>query len=359
MLLTERHKKLLSEVYSAFIQAGGNISKREFRDAHEPDDLPFIDALELNFGYIQTDQDRYRVDLKYFLASEYGAQEVELAMRLASKIKPLYKQYSSAKSIFFTEIVKAAGMPEAEVRRALGYLNELGFLWFRTDQMYEVVNLRESIRGLKSGVELVPPYAKTKWEEDIGKRPKRNLLDETLKAQAGTLRGLFDAALVTKEGAEPALTWIQHLPLRGIVERDWSDAKRAFRADAYKATLIMSGGVAEGLLTAFLDVLSVKDSQVKERLAGWCKSKSTARRKVNSIQDASLGELIDLAKEYEALSVSGKMLSDHLRDFRNFIHPGKEAQTKGLVINKPEATVGLAAIDVLARDIEKRLSAAA
>jgi hypothetical protein len=182
-MLTEHHKRLLSEIYDFFVKNGDYPPWKTFRNEHSPEDLDVLDSLEQRFAYVQRLDGKYIFNTAYFLASDFGSLERHLALDVAKKIKPLYAKYGDTKSIFLPTVLECAQMPEPQARRALRYLHDLGFLAFYVDHLWEVVRLQERIRKLHSIKDLLPPDATIKWEEDIGTR-KRPAHQSPLPIQA-------------------------------------------------------------------------------------------------------------------------------------------------------------------------------
>lgn len=129
--------------------------------------------------------------------------------------------------------------------------------------------------------------------------------------------------------------------LRAIVERDLDELDAAIVAGLHKCSAILAGSVVEGLL---IDMLDQNRAIAQTHMA----------QRRHFPEDASLGDLVDIATKEMLLEAVASGLVDHLKDFRDLVHPDRERRTKPKV---DAATAG--ALVSLLRLVVRDLVAAA
>jgi len=98
----------------------------------------------------------------------------------------------------------------------------------------------------------------------------------------------------------------------------WTEADKDYQAGAYLSTIIMLGSILEAVLLSI-----AKD---RRAVAGRATSAPKVRSKVPQVEDWKLADLINVARECGWMGGAGKDFAPVLRDYRNYIHPNKQAE---------------------------------
>lgn len=118
-------------------------------------------------------------------------------------------------------------------------------------------------------------------------------------------------------GSEVDFSWVRPDKARGIVEQFHAEARAAFTNELYIASVVLSGGVLEGILAfALLDQQANAEQKYREKYASRAQERS-------SPVDWYLPELIDIAYSLGLVGDSARSGAWAIKDFRNLIHPGK------------------------------------
>jgi hypothetical protein len=134
--------------------------------------------------------------------------------------------------------------------------------------------------------------------------------------------------------------------LKNILENRWLESQKCVDASAYVAAIIMMGSLLEGILLA----VSKKHATTATNASAAPVDKRTG--KIAPVTTWTLSSLIDVASECAWIDLDAKRFSHELRDFRNMVHPSKQAE---LDYSPDEGTCRIcwevvrAAVDDLAR----------
>ena len=134
--------------------------------------------------------------------------------------------------------------------------------------------------------------------------------------------------------------------LRDIVIRDYKELQSAKSSSAIKTRLILSGGLIEAIL---LDILQRNESRAHNAK----KAERKKDGKEKSLDEWSLGNLIDVAVELELISSSTQSFGHSVREYRNLVHPGKEKRSN-YKIQEEEADIAEKVLDIVIRDLQER-----
>ncbi len=127
--------------------------------------------------------------------------------------------------------------------------------------------------------------------------------------------------------------------LREVVSADYEELVKAYEQGLWKATTILAGAVAEGLL---LD--AVRSRQAKADAAAAVKSGA------DGLLDMSLDRLLERAKGLGILRSSTVKLSDVVRAYRNLVHPGCQVRER-LSVDKNLADIAKGAVEQLRQEL--------
>jgi hypothetical protein len=112
---------------------------------------------------------------------------------------------------------------------------------------------------------------------------------------------------------------VKNSKLAQVLENLWEESNRTFRAEAYLSTIVLLGSILEGVLLA----------KVQENQKQAYKAQSTPKDqngKTRSFTKWRLNDLIKVSCECGWLDKDVSDFSHTLRDYRNLIHPNKQAE---------------------------------
>ncbi|MFQ6131991.1 MAG: hypothetical protein ACE5R4_08150 [Armatimonadota bacterium] len=141
------------------------------------------------------------------------------------------------------------------------------------------------------------------------------------------------------EAPRPSLEFMQHRQLRAIASRDYRECRQAFEAGAHKATLVMAGAAAEGVL---LDAL---EAHCDDARRASCAPKGPLRR-------WNLGKMIEVAYEPGLVTGSAEQFSDAIRHHRNLVHPARERRDS-LTVDQKAAEAARGVLDLIIDSVRK------
>lgn len=129
---------------------------------------------------------------------------------------------------------------------------------------------------------------------------------------------------------------ISDLRLRLILATDYEELQAAFRAKCWKSVIVLAGAVMEGLL---LDRLK------RDQALAMSANKAPKDNKTN-LDKWRLTDLINVAIELKLISSTLEKYPFSLRDFRNLIHPARQAEI-GLQLGESEAQIAMTMLDMV------------
>lgn len=125
-------------------------------------------------------------------------------------------------------------------------------------------------------------------------------------------------------------SFIFDVRIREILERDYAELEGLSTRTSTKSTLVISGGIIEGLL---LDALIASGKFTFEQA---CQKR--------------LIDMIKLANDKNILTED--RLTDSIRNYRNLIHPSKEIKDK-MVWDEKDAELARTAVDIVVREVRR------
>lgn len=124
--------------------------------------------------------------------------------------------------------------------------------------------------------------------------------------------------------------------LRAILATDYEELHAAFRAKCWKSVIVLAGAVMEGLLV----------DRLKRNHTIAVSAKKAPRDNKANPEKWQLTDLINVAIELKLIGSNVEKYPVSLRDFRNLIHPVRQAQI-GLQLNKSEAQLAMTLLDMV------------
>ena len=186
------------------------------------------------------------------------------------------------------------------------------------------------------------------WECDL---PENLDVIEDLKDVAGYVetesrRLATDAARNEASWLHPAepsnpLDFIADAVLRSQLSADYEELSVVHRVGARKSTVILAGGILEGVL---LDRLRTVPEAAKTA------SGSLPR---NAVVSWDLGQLVDAAESLGLLPRGVVQISHGLREFRNLVHPGRQLR-EGIALSENEAGLAVHVVEIVLKALSRR-----
>ena len=154
----------------------------------------------------------------------------------------------------------------------------------------------------------------------------------------------------------PGLRFVPDARLRDSIERDCREINAAAKAGSAKAVIILCGSVVEALLYG---LLKDKDAAAKDTARELADSTNDRRAK-RAFSDAAKADLsrwkaevlIHVAHKVEPQRVTedAAAYAHVLRDYRNLIHPGKEARS-GKSVDQHTASIAVSVLNLVVRGL--------
>jgi hypothetical protein len=132
--------------------------------------------------------------------------------------------------------------------------------------------------------------------------------------------------------------FVRRPEIRAILERDFSEAQRAYISECWKSVIVLSGGMIEAVLADLLlhnqgVAISASKAPKNPDITRW-----------------DLADLINVAVELKLVSPGVEKLSHPIREYRNLIHPGHEVRS-GLHFGAEEARIALEVLNIVYRSL--------
>ena len=138
----------------------------------------------------------------------------------------------------------------------------------------------------------------------------------TRHPDAASLPG--DVIASIRETRTISLDFVDDADLKGILERDLDELEHAARDGLHKCVAMLGGSIAEALL---VDVLDRRRDIAQGYMAKHKKFPA----------DASIDQLVAIAKDEKLLDAACEALVAPLRDYRDAIHPDKERRVRAKI----------------------------
>jgi hypothetical protein len=185
------------------------------------------------------------------------------------------------------------------------------------------------------------------WEDRVKANGHHNVFDKPLSEADHTL--LFEIERLLAKCPDEAsaaqttgLEFLPDAPFRESLRTDISAANSALMDHEYKAATVLAGSVVEALLLWGLD--KVGESSVRATARGVPKT---------TLNEWHLGDMIDPAYACQLISNDTKIQTKLAQNFRNLIHPGRQARLKE-ICDRGTAHGALAAVERVATDLAKK-----
>lgn len=343
MALNNQDEKLLSDIFSTYLNLRGSINRSRFRVDNE-EFIPKLDRFERD-GYLLRSGNEYSITL---LSLIHLAEQNTDAQNLLKKcdviftyLKTSYKD-NLEKSIPVSEIAQKTVLSEDDVVMALKFMVQaptgLGYSTNDANRI-ESVSPSEGILRYKSFYEVV--RQQKEWEklrDSQDSKPKRpahikpeSLIEQEIAALADS-KANWDAIErqfgVSKISFGIRINFVTDPFRRLIIFRDVGHAYALAAAGFSKPAVILAGSVIEELLRLYLEYKGITPLKpLKKDFNGF----------------------IQTCVQNKLLKDSVSRLSDSVRGFRNLVHLSAE-ETKKHTISKATAIGAVSSIFTIAND---------
>jgi hypothetical protein len=122
--------------------------------------------------------------------------------------------------------------------------------------------------------------------------------------------------------------------MKKILEDRWNEIVACVAAKAPLSSMVMMGGLLEGILYAKIEKLSDKSPVFKAAAAP--KDSKTGHTK--PLDKWGLQNYLDVAKELKWITQTIHGIGDVVRDYRNFVHPHKQ-HSEGMFVDPEDAKI--------------------
>lgn len=135
------------------------------------------------------------------------------------------------------------------------------------------------------------------------------------------------------------LNAIKKKKIKDIFIRDYKELVFNYLSNQQKATILMSGTIIELLLLYILDKKNV------------IKYKVGSKQKVRNVIEMDISEMLEVCDKEQLIQNTPKKFMDGMKQFRNFIHPGKELREKTIDIDKSTVELSFSMVNWLILNI--------
>lgn len=136
------------------------------------------------------------------------------------------------------------------------------------------------------------------------------------------------------------LNSIKKKKIKDIFIRDYNELVFNYLSNQQKTTILMSGTIIELLLLYILD---------KQKII---KYKVGTKQKEKKVTEMDITEMLEVCDKEQLITNAPKKFMDGMKQFRNFIHPGKELREKTLDIDKSTVELSFNIVNWLILNID-------
>jgi len=333
-ILSDNQGEVLSFIWDYFQSEGEWIPIRALhkRFGGKSRSREILDGLGGNVVFLRDDAglQRYELTLLGILLTHAGERYEILLSKYLLFVKEKCYEDPSRTHVSSDEVTKSLALESDEIRI-------LGFL---------VRHERLSSGG---------SFGKAQWNAGIPSSIE-DIPDDPIPYLCKTIGEKFDPTipldpydrhsyLMAKSPGEPSsnFTFVKNSKLKDQLESDWQEANLVYETQAWKCCVVLCGGILEGML---IDAL-----QNREQEASQAYKKPKKREGSRKINQWSLEDMVDVAKEIGILGKGTFHLSHAIRQYRNLIHPAKQV-AEGNKITEDLATMAMSSIRTFIKELE-------
>ena len=325
------HRRILNAIWSYFQNNENGIDRIVLHGKFGKTEV--LNALtELGGSIVYETQERYQLtSLGFFLTDEGNGVE-ELLIKYAQYLKEKYMANPEIEKITNSDVQKDISLSSNEVIQLGEILRYCSFL--------------------NSGYS----YREDQWSFSI----PRNIddypeIDDIRNYVLNEIVRYYDKGLPVNEfernqyplgrkDESNDFWFIEDHELREQIKNDWNEIQNCINCQAWKSSIILCGGVLEGVLWHLLSQSKEKARQIFKEINGKDSDKA--------LNLWTLSQLLDVAYKMRIIKKSTTHLSHALREFRNLIHPEKQL-SEHIKISSEEANIAINTLRICIKDIEK------
>lgn len=147
-----------------------------------------------------------------------------------------------------------------------------------------------------------------------------------------------------KDSPNLNFNFINDTTLQKVILRDYEEVRKARAATCFKSTIILAGGIVEGILLFLLNRAAPDITKLK---------KISTKAKSEPFDQWILNDLINASLELGLIRASVDKFSHALREYRNLVHPGLEIRTN-ITFSEHEADISIKIIQIIHDDLSMR-----
>ena len=335
--LTDQQRVLLNEIWAHFRNHRTWVSTRFLHRGHGASEVrktlrPLGGSIVVESERSGNEVSHYRLPLLGILVSDKSVER--LLTRYLEYVRDRFLEDPTIEQVQGLKVAAALDLQEEEAELLLKLI-QIGFFYgggsggkgadwqcgvpTDIDELPELEDISEHIRHMAT--EHYDPAMPVKATEQIAYQSQFPLADTE----------------------ESELEFVQDPELRDILEQDLAELRTVYDASACKSCLILAGGLLEGILADTLraDPQAAR-SAIPEQLG-------------NPTKDASswdLNQLVTVAVHLGILKRTSGHLGHALREYRNLIHPGRQARL-GIVITEQDAELAVSILESCIADLNE------
>ena len=358
--LTALQGSMLDRVWASLVERGKPISTRAFFHVHPRDQAePGLDALggKIIIQHYVDGVSSFSPTLLGALLSSGGQNLESLLCRCLQFVRDQYEAQPELNSYTSEQLQKSCAFRSSEVEElrlmlslayhtlvVFGGGGQPGGPWMllsrdEVDQLRQVMDWRAYVHTeVMKGFD--PSFPVSEAKRAVFDLPHWSLLGRSPPPS--------DEHAAGDQGDALSFEFVADETLRDILANDWGDALRVLQIGAWKACIMLCGGVLEGILLALAQIASTaKRAEAVRRL-----------KMANvSLEKLGLDDLLRLCGDLKLLDIERAHLGQFIRAHRNLIHPGLQSR-KDVTVQREEAVIAINAVKSIARTFSERHSAA-
>lgn len=308
-------RNILNEVWLYYLKNKEWVTANELKHKVETEEIVLEDVVKELGGSVIFENwfdnaMRYRLTLLGLLLSDYAGEVEYLLESYLEYVVERFQKNSNLVNIKGSEYIEDKGVSN-DLSKYTAELLQISRLWggsasFGSDEWQ--VGLPKDISRLRFEKNLLSYIHNNAIEyydldSPVSERESTNkflinqkeYMDEYLAFSTSTSDEKLDTTAI-----ELSFDFLVDINMKKLLVKDWKEVTKTHNAEAWKACLILCGGLVEGMLLDVLKNNNVFQTKKKKR---------------------SFNELIDIANEKNILSAPTVSLADAIRGYRNLAHP--------------------------------------
>jgi hypothetical protein len=359
--LTALQRSMLDRAWASLVERGKPISTRAFFHAHPRDQaVPALDALggKIIIEHYVEGVSSFSPTLLGALLSSGGQHLEDILCRCLQFVRDQYEVQPELHSHSSEQLqrIGAFESPEVEELRLMlslayhtlvvfGGGGQPGGSWTllvrdEVDQLRQVKHWHEYVHSAVME-KFDPSFPVSEAKRAVFELPHWKLLDTPSQPN-------IDEYATNQEGETLRFEFITDEKLRNIITADWSEALRVLHIGAWKACIMLCGGILEGMFLTL--ARRIPEGEVEQTVR-----QLKLRNLSLSLDERGLADLQKICEHKNLLDPERTHLSQFIRAYRNLIHPGLQSR-KNVTVHQEDALIAVNAVRSIARTIADQSS---